>query len=130
MYMDQVKINESEADLQQMGWRIADEALVSCPRVGFYSVLAAERAPLERPLSKADLAYGPILRKRRPVELQRMLLRDAQLLERRLLACPKGGEASRRAEQALGLVRTELDACRRARAQTCEHGEHGEHGGL
>ena len=104
------------AELPFMGWRIVDEELVQ-EHSHFYPVIAAERFDLcttsahdhAPPLDGADLAFGPIIRQKRPEALSRMLRKDARTLERRVHGLlGRDEDALRRAQNALELVHAEL----------------------
>ena len=103
-------------ELRHMGWHIVDEALPQ-ERHRFYPVIAAERLPNAAShehcpqLEAADLAFGPILRQKRPEALVRMLQRDARLLQSRLCRISTddvNAHAVQRAQSALELVNVEL----------------------
>ena len=102
------------AALQSLSWTIVLEEFIVCPRGHRYPVIAAERSlTMAQPrYSAADIAFGPILRRRPAPAWVDMLHRQANVFDRWLLECKSPRYAEQRAcvIERLALLRAEL-AC-------------------
>ena len=95
------------ATLQSLCWHITDEDLLIEGKYA-YPVITAEPSLVFQRYSTEDIAFGPILRQRRPPELVEVMRREVARLEYILSKCGSNPEAVQRFEAERAMVLAEL----------------------